>query len=197
MKIILKPLFRTRLREIALEDGDFLVGRFEEPFASCNEPFVARLSRRHALILAEKGAVYLIDLGSLNGTKLNDQPVRGNVARLQAGDKISFAGQAALQVAIKDKAKFAPPSPASAFQLVLAPAPNDGGYDPISVTDFPFLISAVDERLIGCADRPPTTEQKVHPLALLMLKDGQIYVTDVSQPYITISSVVSSFPEAP
>lgn len=186
MKIVLKPLFYTRLGEITFEDGDFLVGRFEEPFASCNEPFVAGLSRRHALIVVEKEAIYLIDLASLNGTKVNDRPVRGSVVTLQEGDKIRFAEQAIFQVTIKEKAKSAAPLPTS-FHLVLAPASNHPGCEPIETTALPLLISAASGRWIGCGEQPLTLQQNetFHPQALLLLKDGQIYLTDVSHPSTT------------
>lgn len=186
MKIVLKPLFRTRLGEIALEDGDFLIGRFEEPFASCNEPFAARLSRRHALIVVEKAAVYLIDLASLNGTRVNDRPVRGNVVTLQAGDKIRFAEQAAFQLNFKEKPKPASPPP-TPVQLVLAPASNQAGCEPLEVAAFPQLIGAVNGRWIGCGEQPPTLRpnESVRPQALLSLKDGQVYLTDVSHPPTT------------
>ena len=52
-----------------------------------------RVSRRHAQLTWEDGEVHLADLGSANGTSVNDRPVPPAAAvRLQDGDRISFAG---------------------------------------------------------------------------------------------------------
>lgn len=49
-----------------------------------------RVSRRHAQLRQREGRWWLIDLGSANGTAVNDQPV--SEAALQPGDVISLAG---------------------------------------------------------------------------------------------------------
>jgi pSer/pThr/pTyr-binding forkhead associated (FHA) protein len=47
------------------------------------------VSRRHARITIENGSVHLEDLGSRNGTRLNDKPV-GGASPLADGDRISI-----------------------------------------------------------------------------------------------------------
>ena len=49
-----------------------------------------RVSRQHAQLRQRKGQWWLIDLGSANGTTVNDQPV--SEATLHPGDLISLAG---------------------------------------------------------------------------------------------------------
>jgi hypothetical protein len=49
-----------------------------------------RVSRHHAQLQQRQGQWWLIDLGSANGTAVNDQPV--SEAALRAGDVISLAG---------------------------------------------------------------------------------------------------------
>lgn len=183
MKLILKPLFRTRLGSLVFGEGDALIGRFEEPFDTCHEPFVARLSRRHAFLVVQADAVYLIDLGSLNGTKVNGRPLRAHVARLQAGDQISLAEQATFQVALADRANFVPPP----FQLTLTPLSDQSGLEPIEPPALPWLISRADGRWLGFGEQPPATlsSQKIQPQALLSFRDGQVHVTDVSHPSTT------------
>ena len=44
------------------------------------------VSRSHALITCQRGALTLLDLGSTNGTFVNDQRVKR--ARLQSGDRV-------------------------------------------------------------------------------------------------------------
>lgn len=183
MKLTLKPLFHTRLKPVTVEDGEFLIGRFEEPFDSCKEPFVAKLSRRHALILVVPEGVHLVDLASLNGTKVNGQPLRGNVVAIRTGDKITLAEQAIFQAALAPEAQ-AVPLP---VQLVLAPLSEHAGGEPLEPTALPWLISAADGRWVGCAEQPPATapEQKLRPQALLSFKDGDVQVTDLSHPATT------------
>lgn len=49
------------------------------------------ISRRHALLTLRDGNVALEDLGSTNGTKVNDKALEPNVkCRLREGDKVSF-----------------------------------------------------------------------------------------------------------
>ncbi len=49
----------------------------------------ARLSRRHARLAIEGGALVVTDLGSANGTRVNGQPVTGSRA-LRPGDRIEL-----------------------------------------------------------------------------------------------------------
>jgi adenylate cyclase len=50
-----------------------------------------RASRRHAIIHAQEGEFWLIDLGSINGTSVNQRRVQQPI-RLNAGDSITIAG---------------------------------------------------------------------------------------------------------
>ena len=51
------------------------------------------VSRPHAFLVREKQQWKLFDLGSINGTAVNNQPVTGGKAqRLRDGDRISFGG---------------------------------------------------------------------------------------------------------
>lgn len=76
--ILLTPVSRPELGEIRIGDDLFAVGRTEAPFISYPEELTAALSRRHARIFAEHGAVYVADLGSKNGTRINGADVAGD-----------------------------------------------------------------------------------------------------------------------
>ena len=74
-------------------------GREQPPFFAGLEAFVdlgrSKVSRNHAGIFEEDGLYQIVDLNSLNGTKLNDVDINPNRSQpqphlLQEGDKLSF-----------------------------------------------------------------------------------------------------------
>jgi DNA-binding winged helix-turn-helix (wHTH) protein len=71
-------------REIALRDGENVLGRVDEGVGWFESPTV---SRRHARILVADGKAMLEDLGSKNGTFLRDERLNGPSA-LFDGDEI-------------------------------------------------------------------------------------------------------------
>jgi len=75
-------------REHALRPGTTVVGR--EGDVSIPD---GKVSRRHAQITNENGALAIEDLGSTNGTKVNgDRLAPGERRSLSGGEKISFGG---------------------------------------------------------------------------------------------------------
>jgi DNA-binding winged helix-turn-helix (wHTH) protein len=72
------------MREIALGQGEHLLGRSPEAAAWVDS---AGVSRRHARIVVDGATAFLEDLGSKNGTYLNDLRV-SRPRRLQDGDEI-------------------------------------------------------------------------------------------------------------
>jgi hypothetical protein len=80
--------FRLRLflddREIALHEGENILGRLDEGVAWLESPTV---SRRHARILVTDGKATLEDLGSKNGTCLRGRPLT-SPSPLSDGDEI-------------------------------------------------------------------------------------------------------------
>jgi predicted component of type VI protein secretion system len=84
--------FRLRHREqdLALGDGDFLIGRTAEcDLPLENDPSV---SRRHAVFHVAADDIVVEDLGSRNGVLLNGQRVIGR-AKVRAGDKVRVGSQ--------------------------------------------------------------------------------------------------------
>lgn len=70
-----------------LEDGRFLVGRAVDCDLVLGHPSV---SRRHAALVCSGGRILVEDLGSHNGTRVNDAVVRAPTP-LSPGDVVSFA----------------------------------------------------------------------------------------------------------
>lgn len=64
-------------------------------FPDVAQPFICLASRRHAqLALTQEAQLVLVDIGSGNGTFVNDlQQLHGRPCRLSDGDVISFGGR--------------------------------------------------------------------------------------------------------
>jgi DNA-binding winged helix-turn-helix (wHTH) protein len=71
-------------REIALAEGENILGRVPEAVAWIDH---ASVSRRHARVVVEHGAARLEDLGSKNGTYVGKRRISGSVA-LENGSEI-------------------------------------------------------------------------------------------------------------
>ena len=78
--------FRLKIgaQELELHVGELLVGRSEECGLCLDDE---RLSRVHSKFIVSKTQVELVDLGSRNGTYLNDNRVRERVV-LKTGDRV-------------------------------------------------------------------------------------------------------------
>lgn len=70
--------------------GDLVVGRGEAAELVLGDPSV---SRRHALIRADGTTAVVEDLGSSNGTYVNDEPVT-QPRRVTDGDRVRLGGSA-------------------------------------------------------------------------------------------------------
>lgn len=84
-----------RKREIALAEGDNLLGRVHEAAVWVEHPSV---SRRHAVIRVSGGQATIEDCGSKNGTFLRGERVTGR-RELCAGDEF-WLGRATLRFSV-------------------------------------------------------------------------------------------------
>ncbi|MFL9897116.1 FHA domain-containing protein [Paraburkholderia fungorum] len=182
--VVLSPVAsaqRPALDAIRIVDSLFAIGRSEVPFADYPAERITRLSRRHARIFTEHGAVYVADLGSKNGTTLNGVAVRQAPARVRAGDELCFGGELCYRVGIEPRARIvaaasAPPAPG----LLLVPQRDDLGLQPIEVQAFPFLISKADEVFSRYRDRYPHQVNYISRRhAHVFLKGGELYLEDL------------------
>lgn len=184
LDVVLSPVAsgqRPALDAIRIVDSLFAVGRSEAPFTDYPAERIARLSRRHARIFSEHGAVYVADLGSKNGTAVNGVAVRQTPARVRAGDEVCFGGELCYRVSIEPRARIvAAASASSAPGLLLAPQRDDLGLQPIEVTAFPFLVSKADEVFSRYKDRYPHQVNYISRRhAHIFLKGGELYVEDL------------------
>lgn len=144
LSILLKPISHPELGDVRIEDRLFAIGRTEAPFASFDPSAVAGLSRRHARIFSENGAVYVADLDSKNGTSVNGDEVRQKPRRLHDGDEITFGADLSYRVQVREGV-CTPRHSAKLLSLTLSPEPPDLERQHIVIARFPFLISKADE----------------------------------------------------
>lgn len=169
------------LDAIRIVDNLFAIGRSDAPFTDYPADRIARLSRRHARVFVEHGAVYVADLGSKNGTTVNGVAVRQTPARVRAGDALCFGGELCYRVSIEPRARIvaAVTSPVGP-QLLLVPQRDDLGLQPIDVQAFPFLVSKADEIFARYKVRYPHQVNYISRRhAHFFLKGAELYVEDL------------------
>jgi pSer/pThr/pTyr-binding forkhead associated (FHA) protein len=177
--ILLKPVSHPELSDICIDENLFAIGRTEHPFESYPPDIVADLSRRHARIFSEHGAVYLADLGSKNGTSLNGLDVRQKTVRLKNGDEICFGGVLCFKVVLGRRAQTTM-QVARLQSLTLVPEHTDLGLQPVVVSQFPFLISKADATFSRYRDDFPHQVNYISRRhAHIFLKGGQAFVEDL------------------
>jgi len=182
--VLLSPLAsgqRPALDAIRIVDSLFAIGRSEAPFTDYPAERIARLSRRHARIFIEQGALYVADLGSKNGTTVNGVAVRQTPARVRAGDELCFGGDLCYRVSIEPRARIVAASNAPcAPGLLLVPQRDDLGLQPIEVQAFPFLVSKADQVFSRYKDRYPHQVNYISRRhAHIFLKGNELYLEDL------------------
>jgi phosphoserine phosphatase RsbU/P len=87
--------------KVPLDVLPFSIGRHSENHLILRD---SRVSRKHALIVDEGGALYLEDSGSLHGVRVNEKRVDVR-ARLQAGDQIDFGLEDGYRLTLVEKSE--------------------------------------------------------------------------------------------
>ncbi len=178
LEVVLKPLSQPELGEIRITDSVFPVGRNEQPFASYAPDIQVMLSRRHARIFIEGGAVYLADLESRNGTTVNRANVQHKPARLADGDEVCFGGVLSYRVQITSRAAAERPQ---GYTLTLTPAAEGSGLEPLVIARFPFLISKADAAFARYRGvHPKQLDFLSRRQAHIFLKGGHAHIEDLA-----------------
>ncbi|WP_229075943.1 FHA domain-containing protein [Actinoplanes sp. DH11] len=78
---------------VPIDRGELRIGRSEDLGAiAASLSAYDRVSRKHAIVWVEDGALFVRDLGSTNGTFVNDRQVEdGSRRQLHEGDELRFA----------------------------------------------------------------------------------------------------------
>lgn len=110
------PALKTPTGVVMLRMGENIIGRIGADVCIA-DPTV---SKRHARLMVQQDGVTLEDLGSVNGTRVNDRPIaQGKVAVLHPGDTIRLGKtDAVLIIPAESAAAGGGPTLAPAFELV-------------------------------------------------------------------------------
>ena len=184
--VLLMPVSCPELGEIRIDDDLFAIGRCEAPFSAYPADAVSVLSRRHARIFSEDGAVYVADLGSKNGTRVNGDTVAQQPAPLRDGDEVSFGASLSYRVRLYPR----PPEPEPPrVAVTLSPTRDDLGLQPVIITGFPFMVSKADDTFARYkADYSHQVNYLSRRHAHIYLKHGVPWIEDLGS---TNGSVVN------
>jgi len=156
--IVLEPVSHPELAPIPIHDSLFAIGRTEAPFDGYPAALAADLSRRHARIFCEQGAVYFAELGSKNGSSVNGVPVRQAIAMLHGGDLLGLGKTLVFRVQLEPGVLQPPqsqPPHARLARLTLTPEHAEAGLQPIVVTEFPFMVGKTDDTFARYRETAP------------------------------------------
>lgn len=180
LALVLAPVSHPELEAIHIQDSLFAVGRSEAPFDGYPPGLAADLSRRHARIFCEHGAVYFADLGSKNGSSINGAPLRQGIAALRDGDLLGIGKTLVYRVQLDAAAPRPHAGQARLASLVLHPEDAGGILQPIVVTEFPFMVSKADDTFARYKDQEPAQLNYLSRRhAHLFLKGGRLHIEDL------------------
>ncbi len=182
MRLRLHPR-ETHLLPIEVNTNLFTIGRGEEAFAEYDRSIVARLSRRHAKLFEQDGAVYVADLNSRNGTMLNGKSVDAVPYRIADGDELEV-GKLVFRIELTETPTDGVETEAD-VTMVLETAHEENDLTPIVVTRFPFLVSRDSEIFTPYRELPDgRAANEVEFIstkhAHFYLQDNQVYLEDLN-----------------
>jgi pSer/pThr/pTyr-binding forkhead associated (FHA) protein len=180
LMIVLEPVSHPELAPIQIHESLFAIGRTEAPFDRYPKELAADLSRRHARIFCEHGAVYFAELGSKNGSTVNGVPVRQAITTLHSGDVLGLGKALSYRVQFEHGALQPPHARLSRLILVPEGSAASSSLQPIVVTEFPFMVSKADDTFARYRDTEPAQVNYLSRRhAHIFLKAGALHVEDL------------------
>ena len=178
LMIVLVPVSHPELAPIRIHETLFAIGRTEAPFDAYPPELAVDLSRRHARIFCEHGAVYLAELGSKNGSTVNGVAVKPGITTLRDGDLLGIGKTLVYRVQFEPAAR-APPY-ARLARLTLTPEDAGANLQPIVVSEFPFMVSKADDTFARYKETSPAQVNYLSRRhAHIFVKGGQLHVEDL------------------
>lgn len=180
LMIVLVPVSHPELDAIHIHENLFAIGRLEAPFDAYPPELAADLSRRHARIFCEHGAIYFAELGSKNGSSINGVAVRQGISTLHDGDLLGLGKTLSFRVQFERAAQQPDVAQARLASLTLHPEGDAALLQPIVVTEFPFMVSKADETFARYKEAEPAQVNYLSRRhAHLFLKGGRLHVEDL------------------
>lgn len=178
MEIKLIPLMADISEPFLLDDHLACIGRAAPPLNQLPSERLQQLSRSHARIFREEGDLYLVDLGSRNGTYLNGQKLQDQPVVVKDGDELRF-GNLAFKVEDRGVAPALEQDQEAPVFLELCHRGGDQRAQ-ILVTEFPWLVGKHEDAIVQFA----TQENVTIPFlsrrhAHFFLVDDSIYIEDL------------------
>lgn len=119
MRLVIEDASGTR-SEVPFDGDEITLGRAQE--GNTFRLTERNVSRRHARFVRASGTVWIEDLGSLTGTRVNGEPIAGR-RRLHPGDLVEIGGYDLALLPSHERPAWPPPVPAGAR----TPPPSPGG----------------------------------------------------------------------
>jgi len=141
MQLKLHCISHQYIDDLVIEKQPLLIGRDAVPYSQYPHSMIAGLSRKHAKIFEQSGSFHIADLGSQNGTLLNENEVDVNAIRIHSGDQLCIAKEITYNVEIQNTLdETLPEASLSLTQLTLEPCDTSERFPVIEITDFPFPV---------------------------------------------------------
>ncbi len=176
--IHLQPFQGQRHRRslpITIDRFPFVIGRDEACDLSIADSAV---STRHASIELRHGRPYVQDLGSTNGTLLNDDMLFGHMAELRTGDRLEITPEV-FEVSVAGS------SSSGTSRMRAQPSPNSSG----AVAETDFVLSSDSMRAIK-AKGPGSSETEINAGEPASVMTGTLDVRLVALEAMPVGTIV-------
>ncbi|MCG7954638.1 MAG: FHA domain-containing protein, partial [Candidatus Thiodiazotropha endolucinida] len=180
MKVTLKALTEKRLASIVVNDVLLPIGSNEVEFRDLPENYRQQLSERHARIFQDQETIYVVELGSDQGTTLNGDALGTSPVELADGDILIFGVDLAYKIGI-EATDFRPGLAETEVNLLLTPSDTHYNLDPVSIQQLPFLIGKEQPALASWAEKQPYAFSFLSRRHAQLSRDGDnILIEDLS-----------------
>ena len=169
LEIRLEPLMQPLTSPLEVQTSQVDVGRYAEIFADKGFEGLEKLSRQHARLFVYENTLYVEDLGSLNGTYVNNRKLGREPQALTHNDQLDFAGVLQFNVAISGKTHNASEPQQEGSTPALTLKTNDELLPPLVVDRFPFELGRANDEF---AELAATSPQKIKQLSLPSCADN-------------------------
>ena len=178
-------------RTFEVSEAGLTIGRHTDNNASLDD---SRLSRFHARITFRDGAWYAEDLGSTNGSFINDKRFQGEV-KVNPGDKLRF-GATDAELVWTDEAVMTPPPVAEPKKTsLIQPLPGDATQDAASLKTAATIVAPLSS-LLKQVPAQPASPSPVKPVKLTPLAPAEAAQAPAPVKHVVLTPISPAAPAA-